>query len=356
MSALSSDGSDEEAPTPSELLKALAADMKPTFPELDEQLDAVLSAEDTALESFVVKFYPRHFFDVLYRRDDVFESQGSEFMPGVDMQYVWGRNISSATRDSLWKHFQLILFAAVSGADNVDSFGDAAKLFEAVDESHLREKLQEVVEKMTSGGGGASAAPPDAAQLEDHLNSLLGGRIGRLAREIADEALGDFGDMGGTADARDAFTSLIKDPLRLMRLVKRIGDKIDKKIKSGELKETELLEEASELLEKMKTTPGMEGMQEMMAQMGINKKRDVGAARAQVNTRLRTAKTKDRLREKLARRRAEAAQAQAQVAQARVVSDEDASAASAAAAPKRKRRKKKKKNPPNEAEKTLPSE
>jgi hypothetical protein len=202
---------------------------------------------------------------------------------------------------------------------------------------------------MTSGGDGdeGGVAPPDAAQIEDHLNSLLGGRIGRLAREIADEALEDFGDMGDTADARSAFTSLIKDPLRLMRLVKRIGDKIDKKIKSGELKETELLEEASDLLEKMKSTPGMEGMQEMMAQMGINKKRDVGAARAQVNTRLRTAKTKDRLREKLARRRADAAQAQASAATA---DNEDAPAA-----PKRKRRKKKK-NPTNEAKKTSPPE
>ena len=42
-----------------------------------------------------------------------------------------------------------------------------------------------------------------------------------------------------------------------MGLVKNIGSKLDAKIKSGEIKESEILQEASALMEKMKEMPGM---------------------------------------------------------------------------------------------------
>lgn len=328
---------EEAAPTAAALVRAMAADMLATFPELDTCLEAVVGIAEGELTAFVAEAYPRHFFDILYRRAEVFQTAAADFLPGVDMAYVWARNISDATRDSLWKHLQLILFAAVAGADDVKSFGDAAQLFEAVDGEHLRSKLEETIEGMM----GSDQATPDAARLDDHLKSLMGGRIGRLAKEIADEALGEFGDVGDGGDARGAFAALIKDPLRLMRLVKRIGSKIDQQIKSGELKEADLLEEASELLEKMKDAPGMDGMQDLMKRMGVNTKKDVKRAKAQVDVRLRTARTKDRLREKLAQRRTAATAAAATAATAAAAATAVATVATVPTKAKRKRRKRK---------------
>ena len=56
---------------------------------------------------------------------------------------------------------------------------------------------------------------------------------------------------------------------------------LDKKIKSGEIKESELIEEAGELMNKLNTMPGMKEMQKMVSSMGFpmgkNSKINMGA-------------------------------------------------------------------------------
>ena len=50
-------------------------------------------------------------------------------------------------------------------------------------------------------------------------------------------------------------------------LIKKIGNKIDEKIKSGDIKESELMMEATDLMNKMKEMPGMGNMNEMLNKM-----------------------------------------------------------------------------------------
>jgi hypothetical protein len=70
--------------------------------------------------------------------------------------------------------------------------------------------------------------------------------------------------------------------------------KITNKIKSGQLKESELIEEATEMLQHMKNMPGMKQFESMFGQFG----------NPNLNQHLKKAKTKDRLRAKLAKREA----------------------------------------------------
>ena len=101
----------------------------------------------------------------------------------------------------------------------------------------------------------------------------------------------------------------------MMGMVKNIGDKIDEKIKSGELKESELMSEGMDLLNKMQSMPGMGDMQKMFSQMGIpglgkGAKMNMGAMEAQLNKNMKTAKMKERMQAK-AQANAEANKAQA---------------------------------------------
>ena len=52
-------------------------------------------------------------------------------------------------------------------------------------------------------------------------------------------------------------------------MVKKVGSKLDSKLKSGEIKESELMQEASDLMEKMKNMPGMKNMDKILSQMGL---------------------------------------------------------------------------------------
>ena len=59
-------------------------------------------------------------------------------------------DISDNTRKVIWKYLQLILFSTVSGQKNCDSFGDTAKLFEAIDEDEFKKKLEESINEIYS--------------------------------------------------------------------------------------------------------------------------------------------------------------------------------------------------------------
>jgi hypothetical protein len=145
---------------------------------------------------------------------------------------------------------------------------------------------------------------PNAEQLHEHINSMMGGKLGKLAMELAEETANDLNlDMENTVDAKDVFQKLFKNPAKMMNMVKNIGGKIDEKIKSGELKESELMQEGMDLLNKMKDMPGMGNMQQMFSQMGIpglgkGSKINMGAMEAHLNRNMKTAKMKERIKSK----------------------------------------------------------
>jgi hypothetical protein len=115
---------------------------------------------------------------------------------------------------------------------------------------------------------------------------------------------------------------MFKNPGKLMNMVKNLGDKLDTRIKSGEIKESELISEGIDLINKMKNMPGMENMQGMFEKMGIpglgrNSKINMGAMESQMKQNLKNAQTRERMRSKMeARKAAEAAEQVASAARA----------------------------------------
>jgi hypothetical protein len=140
---------------------------------------------------------------------------------------------------------------------------------------------------------------------------MLDGKLGQLAREIAEETAANLNaDFEGATDMKDVFQTLVKNPTKLMGLVKTVGDKLDSKIKSGDLKESELIAEASEMMNKMKNMPGMGNIQSMLSKMGMGDlagmaglgggggKVNMGAMQANLDQRMKLEKTKERIRAK----------------------------------------------------------
>jgi len=267
-----------------------------------------------------VKIFPERFFDVLYKNVEIFTEDSeinTEFLPGIVFKQLWTFDISEKTRDTIWKYLQLILFSVIGSVHSSSELGDTAKLFEAINEDELKSKLQETLESMqnlfegkesplngvdASGNGINLENMPNAQEIHEHINSMMGGKLGKLAMELAEETAKDLNlDMENTGDAKDVFQKLFKNPGKMMNMVKNIGSKIDEKIKSGEIKESELMEEGMELLNKMKGMPGMGDMQKIFSQMGIpglgkGGKINMGAMEAQLNRNMKQAKMKERMR------------------------------------------------------------
>ena len=292
----------------------MTRDILTTFPErfnmtnLNEHLKNVFEntddENDTSLKSVFEhckKVYPDKFFNILYQNDCIFTPEDiyeSEFLPGIIFEELWKDPLlSDKSREVIWKYLQLVLFTIISTINNKESFGESAKMFENINEGEFKNKLEEAMEQIqnifnfnksgvdgqegTEGAGeGASEAGqgqginlgdmPNPQDIHDHVTGMLDGKLGKLAREIAEETAADLNmDMSNTSSVNDVFKNLMKNPTKLMGIVKNVGNKLDEKMKSGDIKESELLKEAGDIMDKMKNIPGMGNIQSMMEKMGM---------------------------------------------------------------------------------------
>jgi hypothetical protein len=263
-----------------------------------------------------LKVFPERFFDILYNNEDIFainSTVNTEFLPGIVFKQLWSLDISDNNKQTIWKYLQLILFSVIGSVNHSHELGDSAKLFEAINEDELKQKLEETLEGMqtffdASFNGCEPGTPsvPNAQELQDHIQTMLGGNIGKLALELAEEAAKDLNmDVENNGDAKTIFKKLFQNPGKMMNMLNKIGTKLDEKIKSGEIKESELMEEGLELFHKMKHMPGMNDMQKMFSQCIPGGKLNMGAMESQLNQNLKTTKMKERMRAKVDKSRAE---------------------------------------------------
>jgi hypothetical protein len=269
----------------------LTNDILFTFPEYKQNMDLDLfNIKETRDEDSIRNVYehikkvlPERFFDILYKNEDMFtkDDVNTEFLPGIHFKDLWANDISEKTKETIWKYLQLILFTVIGKLNDQESFGDTAKLFDSVNEDELKGKLEETLNNFQNMMGSEDPIIdvsgidmnqlPKPEQIQDHINGLLDGKLGKLAREIAEETAGELNlDAENATSVNDVFKNLFKNPGKLMNLVQNVGGKLDSKIKSGDIKESEIMQEASELLTKMKDMPGMGDIQEMMKKMGMN--------------------------------------------------------------------------------------
>jgi len=168
-----------------------------------------------------------------------------------------------------------------------------------------KEHFKNMFENMGKPGG--FSGMPNMENIHEHLKTLFDGKIGKLAKEIAEEVSGEFSDLIGedmkdVRDTSDVIKKLMKNPAKIMELMKKVGGKIDTKMKTGEVSREELMREAGDLLGKMKDVGGQDQFNEMFKKMagsmgglGKNMKFDTNALERMT----KQASTRDKLRSKL---------------------------------------------------------
>lgn len=280
------------------------------------------------LLDFCKQIYPGRFFDILYQNDEIFSNNdiNTEFLPNIEFSKLWCQNISDKTREIIWKYLQLILLALLPSINDGNSFGDTAKLFEAIDEDEFKKKLEETVGSMNEMFNFDSNAEgnetfvdgsnninldnlPNPDELHSHINGMLGGKLGKLAQEIAEETADELDiDLEKETNVNDIFKKLFKNPGKLMSMVKNIGGKLENKIKSGEISEAELMKEASSMMGEMHKMPGMNNIKSMMQQFGIPSgkgKFNMSAFQSHMNQNMKTSQQRERMLKKLEERKKE---------------------------------------------------
>jgi hypothetical protein len=220
----------------------------------------------------VMKESPLMFADILNETETLF-TKPCLFLPEVDFSTLWNDRISESTKSIIWKYFKLVIISLMDNSDLSQMFTE--------------DKLKQMMEEMEGDD--------KKEEFSEKLKGLISGKIGALAQEIAAETVGSNPD-------EETIKNMMKSPENISNLVSTVGDKISSKIKSGELKESELLQEATEMLGKLKDMPGMSQFESMFANLG---KMNVNAMQSKMGQEIKKAKTKERLKEKLEKRKSQ---------------------------------------------------
>jgi hypothetical protein len=340
------------------IITDFTTDLSVVFPEYAFMWSKWSSASDAEYErlyAHCLAIYPERFFDIMYTNADIFDAGSKhnvDFLPDVDFRLLFNcPGVSEKTKTSIWKYLQLILFTAVGSVNDPKRFGDAANIFEAMDENELQSKMAETLESVgeffknmeyedadassadassadalreadenenmgaedaqgpegsdaeelsnamkdifeslhKGSNAGPNAGPnagktagtnangekpglklPNPEVLKEHLKTLLDGKIGKLAKEFTDEFTHDLKDFFDETDetnmksSKDVLMKLIKDPKKMVLILKKITTKLQERMKRGDISQEELMGEMAGLMEKMKDMGGGADFADMM--------------------------------------------------------------------------------------------
>jgi hypothetical protein len=339
-------------------------DLSITYPEYSFlwskwMVDKLEDEELKNLFEYCLSVYPERFFDILYQNNNIFDSESetnTTFLPNVDFKLLFNcEGVSENTKKTIWKYLQLILFTVVGGVKDKTTFGETMNMFDGIDENELNEKLKETMsgisdffsnitgnmeennndqsnneerfempdmEKMFENmsnneefknafNNNKRGGMPDMDNMQEHLKSLFDGKIGSLAKDMAEEISEEFQDILGSEDddvkdTSDVIKKMMKNPKKIMDLMKKISGKLDTKMQNGEISRDEIMKEASDLFGKMKDMGGTDQFTELfknmaknMGGMGKNMRMDTNA----LNRMTKQQATKDRLLKKLEAKR-----------------------------------------------------
>jgi hypothetical protein len=264
------------------IIQDFIRDLTGTFPELltiPYIADMVtkpkeeVEAHTQMVYDHVMKESPLMFAEILNETETLF-TKPCLFLPEVDFATLWNDRITVSTKTIIWKYFKLVIISLM------DNLGNVSEMFS-------EEKLKQMVDEMSN--------EDTKEAFSEQFKGLVSGKIGALAQEIASETVGLNPD-------EETIKNMMKSPENISNLVSTVGDKITSKIKSGELKESELLQEATEMLSKLKDMPGMGQFESMFANLG---KMNVNAMQSKMGQEIKKAKTKERLKDKLEKRKSQ---------------------------------------------------
>lgn len=307
-------------------------DLTTTFPEFSHFWVKWTSATDDeykTLFEYCIAVFPERFFDIMYQNAEIFDLKNEtnvKFLPDVNFKVLYNcEGVSENTKKTIWKYLQLLLFNVIGSVDDKSKFGDAASIFDGIDENMLQDKLKETMaglgdffknmekdEKQEGGDGekheftfDPKDGIPNLDEVNEHLKGIFDGKIGKLAKELAEEISGDFSDMvGDTTEGttQDVLKNLMKNPTKMMGLVKKVGDRLTQKMDSGEISKDEIMKEAGDIMAKMKEMGGgAEKLNDLFKQFaGKGMRMDTNA----MDRMTKKEETKERMRKKMEAKKA----------------------------------------------------
>jgi len=281
------------------IMNSFINDIKLTFPEYTHIIQKWWDGDEKQTRvvfEHCMKIFPLKTFEIINENPEIFaKTNNTEFLPNILFCYLWESEISDNTRKIIWKYFNAILVSLLSSIKiNSNEFVNEPEMITKLSETLKgMHSMFDEKEKMGETLNGVHSMFDD----KEKFKEMTGGKIGKLAVELAEETAKSL----NMEDSPDGMLELLKNPAKLMNIVKNMGEKLDERLKTGEINESEIMNEGIDLMKKMKDMPGMGDMGnlfKMFENMGDMKPAQKGACNSQLKKNAKLEATKERLRKK----------------------------------------------------------
>ena len=253
-----------------EVYKQYLGEMGLTFPELEKSTDKALKKSISDFSKSVAPIL----HDIANRNSSVFTDQGVQIAPGVIMTKKLWATAGKPTHKAIWEFLSsLILLASYEQKTNTET-DDFTNIFDISGaESDLKKMFGDLGEQFSKESfssffdGLKGAADSFKEQFAGVFSGISGevppiperlfkGHIAKIAEEIAREFNPeDFGiapEILSSNDPTAVFeylqTIFTQKPEMLMKGAKKIANRIQEKLKRGDVKREDLIREAEELM------------------------------------------------------------------------------------------------------------
>jgi hypothetical protein len=212
------------------------------------ELDAILTENYATFDSAAELEYSKTVFqplamEFMKKNEDIFK-EPRFFLRGVDFSIFWGE-LNSRNRESVWEFLRLGLVTSYLGGDWMQTVKDLWARYSGKKADDIDEILND--DKTKSG-------------IEELYEYFKETRIFKLAMELMEtlnpEQFGlDEIDWTDREKLLDMFKDMENNPL-IQRAIKVVGDAVEAKIRSGNLRKEDLIHELTMLREKFKHSLG----------------------------------------------------------------------------------------------------
>ena len=236
------------------IIKEFTNELRMTFPEYNNLLlKYTLNENSLKLYNYIGNVIIENHKNILSKNEELFvegTSKNTEFLPRVIFHYLWNSEISSNTQTTIWNYLTLLFVTFAK--NSVDTIEDV----------NIDDILSQITVSENDDSNNTNATPsmgisednsiPD--DIPEAMKGLMKGNLGKLAMEMAKETI------SSGANTTDIFGMMSK-----------IGSTIDNKIKSGEISESDLIQESMNMMNSF-------GPGNMSAMLNMFKKPNTGVA------------------------------------------------------------------------------
>jgi hypothetical protein len=297
-------------PPSAEFIKVMndfVRDLATTFPEYAMVINKWSSNIDK-LYDFCMRKYPPRSSDFLSKNESIFEEDGevdTEFLPHIHFKNLWQyEDLSEHTKDAIWSYLQLITLSL--GVEQLETSSTREEDMDEMVQNAL-EHMSQIWKKESEGGsgelsdggrptasttgssvsGGGETADPEVPPISpDLFDGLFTGKLASIAKELAEETAGSL-SFSEDATLEDATKQLFSNPSNLSSVMKTVSEKLDERMKSGELNQEELMTEAMSMIGKMGSIPGLSNLFNNIPNMAKNPKVQQMSRQEKIKARLR---------------------------------------------------------------------